>query len=136
MCILRGISTKLLGMPTHPCWSSLTCFWSLSHADWSLLLSGIDCQLPFGVSRRQLTSLISFSQLSDSRYLPTSGRIEISSPNPLSGFTPKQTNGSSAWRTTYIVSRTDQSKSEIHPYCTDTGCHLDNLQKAITDGDG
>ena len=28
---------------------------------------------------------------------------EISSPNPLSGFAPKQTKGSSAWRTTNIV---------------------------------
>ena len=40
------------------------------------------------------------------RSLPTSGRVEISSPNPLSGFAPKQTKGSSAWRTTYMVSHT------------------------------
>ena len=35
--------------------------------------------------------------------LPTSGRVEISSPNTLSGFAPKQTKGSSTWRTTDIV---------------------------------
>ena len=35
--------------------------------------------------------------------LPTSGHVEISKPNPLSGFAPKQTKGSSAWRTIYIV---------------------------------
>ena len=35
--------------------------------------------------------------------LPISGHVEISSPNPLSGFVPKQTKGLSVWRTTYIV---------------------------------
>ena len=34
-----------------------------------------------------------------SHSLPTSGRVEISSPNPLSGFAPKQTKESSAWQT-------------------------------------
>ena len=46
MCICRltlewissETSTKLLGMPTHPERSSLT-----AHANWSLLLSGVDC---------------------------------------------------------------------------------------------
>ena len=39
-----------------------------------------------------------------SRPLTTSGYAEISSPkNPLSGFAPKQTKESSAWRATYIV---------------------------------
>ena len=37
-------STTLLGMPTHLDRSSLT-LWTLSHADWSLLLSGVDCLL-------------------------------------------------------------------------------------------
>ena len=36
--------------------------------------------------------------------LPTSGRVEISSQNTLSGFAPKQTKGSSACRTPFIVS--------------------------------
>ena len=36
--------------------------------------------------------------------LPTSSYVEISSPNSLFDFAPKQTKGSSAWRTTYIVS--------------------------------
>ena len=68
------------------------------------LLSGVDSQLPLSVARRQLTSLSSLSNSSDWRSLPTSGRVEISSPNPLCGFVPKQAKGSSAWRTTYIVS--------------------------------
>ena len=38
---------------------------------------------------------------------------EISSPNPLSGFVPKQTKGSSAWRTTYIVS---QAQNELNTF--------------------
>ena len=49
MCICRltlawissEISTKLLGMPTHLDQSSFTAA-GLSHADWSLLLSGVD----------------------------------------------------------------------------------------------
>ena len=64
------------------------------------LLSGFDCP----VRRPSPTaSLSSFVQLSDWRSLPTSGHVEISGPNSLSGFAPKQTKGSSDWRTTYIV---------------------------------
>ena len=42
--ISSEISTKLLGMPTHLDRSSLTGT-GLTHADWSLLLSGVDCPL-------------------------------------------------------------------------------------------
>ena len=43
-----------------------------------------------------------------SRPLTTSGYGEISGPkNPLSGFAPKQTKESSAWRATYIVLQYD-----------------------------
>ena len=41
-CILREISAKPQRMLTHLDWSSLTDA-GLSHADWSLLLSGVDC---------------------------------------------------------------------------------------------
>ena len=100
------ISTKLLGMPTHLDRSSLTAAGlSLSLSLMRLVsqMSGVDSQPPLCVSRRQLTFPGSFFQLSDWRSLPTSGRVEILSPNPLSGFAPKQTKESSAWRTTYIV---------------------------------
>ena len=91
-------STKLLGMPTYPDrYSSL--LWTLSHANSSLCCP---VSTVLSIVRRQLPSS-SFVQLSDWRSLPTSGHVEISSPNPLSGFAPKQTKGSSAWRTTYIV---------------------------------
>ena len=89
-------------MSTHLDWSSLTAA-GLSYADWSLCCP-VSTHLPLSVSRRQLPFSVSFVQLSDSRSLPTSGHVEISSPNPLSGFAPKQTKESSAWQTTYIVS--------------------------------
>ena len=44
-----------------------------------------------------------FFQLSPRVPLPTSGHPRSRVQNPLSGFAPKQTKGSSAWRTTYIV---------------------------------
>ena len=44
-----------------------------------------------------------------SRPVTSSGHAEISSPkNPLSGFAPKQTKESSAWRATYIVLHNNQ----------------------------
>ena len=65
-CISYEITTKL---PTHPDWPSPHCFWTQSHANWSLLLSGVDCPLPFSVSLRQPLPLGSFIQLFDSRSL-------------------------------------------------------------------
>ena len=100
--ISSDISTKLLGMPTHLDRSSLTAAGlylmrlvsQMSGVDWPLASPFANC-LPLGF----------LCPTPDSRSLPTSGRVEISSPNPLSGFAPKQTKESSAWRTTYIVSQ-------------------------------
>ena len=69
------------------------------------LLSGVDWPLasPFA------NSFSEFLWSNSSRVpLPTSGHVEISGPNPLSGFAPKQTKGLSAWRTTYIVLHNEQ----------------------------
>ena len=63
----------------------------LSGVDWSLR-----CPSPTAPSS-------SFVQLSDRRFLPTSGHPRSRVQNPLSGFAPKQTKESSACRTTYIV---------------------------------
>ena len=49
----------------------------------------------------------------DWRSLLTSGHVEISSPNTLSGFASKQTKESSAWLTTYIVSHLHTTISSI-----------------------
>ena len=87
-------------MPTYLDGSSLTGLDTLSCRLVSLL-SGVDW--PTRVILRQLPSPSSFVQLSNWCSLPTSGHLEISGPNPLSGFAPKQTKESSAWRTTYIV---------------------------------
>ena len=95
------ISTKLLGMPTHLDQSSLTALDSLFHADWSLLLSGVDWPLASPFANCLLSVPLSNSSCVP---LPTSGHVEISSPKPF-GFAPKQTKESSAWRTTYVVSQ-------------------------------
>ena len=111
--ISSEISTKLLGTPTHLDWSSLTAAGlSLSCRQVS---SAVQCRLPtailgfpsstaFSLARRQLPSLGSFFQLplAFPCLLPVASRSRVQ--NPLSGFAPKQTKGSSARRTTYIVS--------------------------------
>ena len=79
--------------------SSLVC--ALSHAD-SPLCSGVHCRLPLFVSRRQLPSS-SFVRLSSRVPLPLPVTPRSPVQNPLSGFAPKQTKESSAWRATYIV---------------------------------
>ena len=74
--------------------------WTSSHADWSFC-----CPVSTGLSvvPHQLPSSSSFVHLPDRCSLPTPGHPRSQVQNPLSGFVPKQTKGSSAWRTTYIV---------------------------------
>ena len=102
--ISSEISTKLLGMQTHLDRSSLTA------AGLYIMPTGHFCcpvSTPSATLRRP--SPTAFSEFlcptPDSLSLPTSGCVEISSSNTLSGYAPKQTNGWSAWRTTYIVSQ-------------------------------
>ena len=64
-------------------------------------LSAVRCQLVTRVTLRQLQ--VPFVQLSSRVLLPTSSHPRSRVQNPLSGFAPKQTKESSAWRTTYIV---------------------------------
>ena len=73
--------------------------WTSSHP------TGLSAPVSTGHSRHPLptASSSSFVQLSDRRSLPTSGHPKSRFQNPLSCFAPKQTKGSSAWRTTYIV---------------------------------
>ena len=108
MCICRLTLTWISSenSTTHEeCWLILTGLPSLRldpiSSDWSLL-SGVDsiCHSPSPVANWLLWVPSSNSTRVP---LPTSGHVDISSPNPLSGFVPKQTKGSSAWRTTYIV---------------------------------
>ena len=76
--------------------------WTLSHAG-SPLCSGVRSRLPLSVSRHQLPRAPLSNQLSFvSRYLFRPSR-DFKSKNPLSGFAPKQTKESSAWRATHIV---------------------------------
>ena len=95
------------------------CSWTLSHADWSLLLSSVDSQLPLSVTNWLLSS---FVQLPTHIPLPTSGHIEDLGLRPLFGFTPKQTKGSSAWRTTYIMSHSNNigRRQAFHPVSSDS----------------
>ena len=72
----------------------LTC-WLVS------LLSHVDCSLASPFANCPLLS--PFVSLSDWRPLTTSVTSRSQVQNPLSGFAPKQTKESPAWRTTYIV---------------------------------
>ena len=76
------------------------CGWTLSHADWSLC-----CPVSTGHSRHPSPTLLlsPFVQLSSRIPLPFPVTSRSRVENPLSGFAPKQTKESSAWRTTYIV---------------------------------
>ena len=67
----------------------------------SARVSGVDCPCPwFHANSCQLLSPT--NSLLASRYL-FRPRRDFKSKNPLSGFAPKQTKESSAWRATYIV---------------------------------
>ena len=102
--ISSEISTKLQGMPTHLDRSSFTAA-GLYLMRLVSQMSGVDSPPPLCVSRRQMLPLSSFVQLLTRVPLPTSGHVEDRGLKPLFGFAPKQTKGSSAWRTTYIVSQ-------------------------------
>ena len=83
----------------------LLCSWTLSHAEWSLLLSVVDrpSASPFANSFSQFLFPTTF--FFPTRVpLPTSGRVEGLELRPLFGFAPKQTKRSSAWRNPFIVS--------------------------------
>ena len=92
-------STKLLGMPTYPDWSSSLVLDSVMPTR----LSAVRCRLVTRVTLRQLPSSSSFVQPSSRVPLPTSSHPRSQVQNPLSGFAPKQTKESSAWQTIYIV---------------------------------
>ena len=109
------------------CWLILTGLPSLllDPISCRLVSSAVRCRLPTAPSPSPVAKC--FSELllptpssgfllstPDGRSLPTSSRVEISGPNPLSGFAPKQTKGSFAWRTTYIVSQWTISKGAIN----------------------
>ena len=87
------------------CWLILTGLPSLLLDPIScwLVSSAVRCrlQLPPSIARCQLPSLWPTPTCIP---LPTSGHVEDRGLRPLFGFTPKQTKGLSAWRSTYIVS--------------------------------
>ena len=78
--------------------TSLTDSWTLSHADCSLLLSGVDWPLASPFANSFFSVPLSNSLW---RSLPNSGRVEIAGSGLC--LVSRQTKGSSAWRTTYIV---------------------------------
>ena len=91
-------STKLLGMLTYPDQSS-SLLWTLSHANSSLC-----CPVSTALSivRRQLPSS-QFLCLTLWLAFPSYFRSRRDLESKPFGFSPKQTKGLSAWRTTYIV---------------------------------
>ena len=64
-------------------------------------VSGVDCPCPCPVANCLLELLFQLTLFSRSLPLPVTARFQVQ--NPLSGFAPKQTKESSAWRATYIV---------------------------------
>ena len=115
------------------CRLSLTCSFceiSTSHEECGLILTGLPSLLLEPISCRLVSSLsgvdchchchsaspvanwllcvpLSNSWLGFPCLLPVASRSRVQ--NPLSGFAPKKTKGSSAWRTTYIVSHREVS---------------------------
>ena len=81
---------------------SLTVAGPSCHAD-SPLCYGVRSRPPLSMSRRQLLSAPLSNPLSSRVPLPLPDPARIQVQNPLSGFAPKQTKESSAWRATYIV---------------------------------
>ena len=71
-------------------------------SDWSHR-SGVRCRLPLSVVSRQLPVCSFVQPTLFSRPLPLPVTVRFQVQNPLSGFTPKQTKESSAWRATYIM---------------------------------
>ena len=113
-CSFREISTRLIGMPTHlwPSSSLLTVvdsglrthLFCLPHCPWTGLFS---CPLSTAPLRHPSPTAYSgflFPTALTGVSLPTSSLVEDLELRPLFGFAPKQTKGSSAWRTTHIVS--------------------------------
>ena len=97
-------STKPPGTPAHLDQSSLTALDSLSCR---LVTSAVRCRLAIHVTLRQLPSLSPFVQFL-SRSLTHFWSRRDRRLRPFYGFAPKQTKGSSAWQTTYIVLQISQ----------------------------
>ena len=111
-CISSEISTKLLGMPTHPDWPSL-----IASGPY-LMPTGLFC-CPVSTALLRLPSPIAslWVPLSNSfwpslAYFRSRRDLEL---RPLFGFAPNQTKRSSAWRTLFIVSHLNGFK---HSYLT------------------
>ena len=118
MCIYRLTLAWISSEKFYNPWGVLT------HLDWSSLTAAGPCLMPPGlfavwsrlathVTLRQLLSVGPFVQLLLAFPCLLPGCVEMSSPNPLSGFAPKQTKGSSAWRTTYIVLQSDTERNIV-----------------------
>ena len=73
--------------------------------DWSLTSPFANCEL--------LSPFLSHSLTSIPSPLSVTSRSRVQ--NPLSGFAPKQTKESSAWRTTYKVLHTHQTTTSSYP---------------------
>ena len=103
--ILTGLRS-LLTVVDSGLWTHLVCLpyclWTLSHPT-----SLFCCSLSTAPLRHPSPTPLSgflFPTPFSGVPLPTSGLVEDLELRPLFGFAPKQTKGSSAWRTTHIVS--------------------------------
>ena len=115
---MLGLTQVQKGIYVTLCMCRLTLAWISSENSTTLLEcqaldlissnSSLCCPVLTGHSRHPSPTPSSspFVQLSSRIPLPTSGHPRSRVQNPLSGFAPKQTKESSAWRTTYIVLHT------------------------------
>ena len=97
----------------------LSLVWTLSHADSPLLrcpVSTASVRCPSPTAHFS----VPFCLLSDRRPLTTPVTSRSRIQNPLSGFAPKQTKESSAWRTTYIVLQKHYFITTIGHVCSTT----------------
>ena len=119
------LQQKPLRMPSHFwlssftasfCWPSNTGL--LTHLDWVLLLPFSTASLRLSSPTDCLWDPLPTAPLASlgPHLTPLSVSSEISSPSPLFGFVPKQTEGSSAWLTTHIMSHVHKVLKAINRF--------------------
>ena len=109
LCMCRLTLVWILAKLPQSNWNADSSWLDLLHWSGPYLLpiglsapvSGVDCLVPGPAPTPTSSSFVQPTLFSRPLPLPVTARSQVR--NPLSGFAPKQTKESSAWRATYIV---------------------------------